>query len=168
MGVEAVSANQGTANQYSTGALAKTLGQDAFFKLLITQLRYQNPLEPLQDQEFIAQLATFSTLEQATKLNTQFEKLTASLQDSLFAIASVQQATACLGNVIEYRNGEEICSGRVDSVRIEGGLPVLMVGETKVDLSNVVAIKTPEPVNTGEESADESTADEQRGVVIDS
>jgi len=168
VGVEALSANPTTAKQYSTGDLTKTLGQDAFFKLLITQLRYQNPLEPMQDQEFIAQLATFSTLEQATKLNTQFEKLTASLQDSLFAIASVQQATACLGMVVEYRNGEEICSGRVDSVRIEWGLPVLMVGETKVDLSSVVAIKTPEPVNTGEESAHESMAEEQRGVASDS
>lgn len=77
----------------------------------------------MQDQEFIAQLATFSTLEQATKLNNQFEKMTTSLQDSLFAITSIQQATACLGNVIEYHNGEEICSGRVDSVRIEGDCP---------------------------------------------
>ncbi|MGI6513397.1 MAG: flagellar hook capping protein [Syntrophomonadaceae bacterium] len=169
MGVAGVSsANPVATNQYSTGGLTKTLGQDAFFKLLITQLRYQNPLEPMQDQEFIAQLATFSTLEQATKLNNQFEKMTTSLQDSLFAITSIQQATACLGNVIEYHNGEEICSGRVDSVRIEGGLPVLIVGGAKVDLSSVVAINSPEPVITGEESADEFVGEEQRGVDIDS
>ncbi|NLW44625.1 MAG: hypothetical protein GXY92_05525 [Syntrophomonadaceae bacterium] len=188
MAVAAVSSvNTGTANQNSTGNLTKTLGQDAFFKLLITQLRYQNPLEPMQDQEFIAQLATFSTLEQVTKLNAQFEKMSASMQDSLFAITSIQQATACLGNVIEYVNGKEVLSGRVDSIRIEGGVPVLIVGGAKVDLSSVVAIKSPEPLiiveknadeyaavnsaepaNTGEESADESAGEEQRGVVIDS
>jgi len=137
------------------------LGQDDFFKLLITQLRYQNPLEPLQDQEFIAQLATFSSLEQATNLNRQIEKMTASMEDSFFAITSIQQATACLGNVVEYRSGEDILSGRVESVRIEGGLPVLVIGETRVDLSNVVAIKTPELTNVGDEGSDQPIPEEE-------
>lgn len=151
----------GTTSDNSATSLKKTLGQDDFFKLLITQLRYQNPLEPLEDQEFIAQLATFSSLEQVTNLNKQFEQMTASMEDSLFAITSIQQATACLGNVVEYRSGEDVLSGRVDSVRIEGGLPVLMVGETRVDLSSVVAIKSPEPVNVVDEGSDEPIPEEE-------
>lgn len=52
-----------------------TLGKDAFLKLLVTQLQNQDPLNPMQDREFIAQMATFSQLEQMITMNQSMEEL---------------------------------------------------------------------------------------------
>ncbi|TYR77522.1 flagellar hook assembly protein FlgD [Rossellomorea vietnamensis] len=50
------------------------LGKDDFMKILMTQLQNQDPLNPMQDKDFIAQMATFSTLEQITNLGESMEK----------------------------------------------------------------------------------------------
>lgn len=52
-----------------------TLGQDAFLKLLITQLQHQDPTQPKDDTEFIAQLATFSSLEKLTEIAAAVRQL---------------------------------------------------------------------------------------------
>ena len=49
---------------------SNALGKDAFLRILVTQMKNQNPLEPLKDTEFIGQMAQFSSLEQLTNLNT--------------------------------------------------------------------------------------------------
>lgn len=62
----------------------RSLGQDAFMKLLVTQLTHQDPTQPQEDTEFIAQLATFSQLEKLTEIATSIKNLEAKF-DSLAA-----------------------------------------------------------------------------------
>ena len=56
------------------------MGQDAFMKLLSAQLQNQDPLKPQENGEFLAQLATFSSLEKLTAIETSIKELTAAFQ----------------------------------------------------------------------------------------
>jgi len=68
-----VSALGGATGGLTSAVADNTLGQDAFLQLLVTQLRYQDPLSPMENEAFIAQLAQFSSLEQMQQLNTNVE-----------------------------------------------------------------------------------------------
>ena len=57
-------------------SVTKGLGQDAFLKLLVTQLQHQDPTKPIDDTTFIAQLATFSQLEKLTSIDSSLKHLT--------------------------------------------------------------------------------------------
>src|SRR5690554_1945375 len=65
------------------------LGKDQFLQLLITQLKHQDPINPVEDKEFIAQLAQFSSLEQMQNLNTTMSDLMLAQQK----LTSLAQAT---------------------------------------------------------------------------
>lgn len=57
---------------------ARILGKDDFLRLLVAQLQHQDPLNPVESQEYISQLATFSSLEQLIAIRASIEKLAAS------------------------------------------------------------------------------------------
>ena len=82
MSVSGISSNSGSSND-TTGAAAgreTKLGQDAFMRLLTTQLANQDPLKPQDNGEFIAQLAQFSSLEKLTSIETSIKELAAAFQ----------------------------------------------------------------------------------------
>jgi flagellar basal-body rod modification protein FlgD len=71
----------------------ETLGQDAFLKLLITQLQHQDPTKPKDDMDFIAQLATFSSLEKLTEIAVSIKQLTAAVLDAQAQAPSTAAST---------------------------------------------------------------------------
>jgi flagellar basal-body rod modification protein FlgD len=96
----------------------RNLGRDDFLKLLITQLSYQNPTAPMEDKEFIAQMAQFSSLEQMTNMAGDFSKLTRMLMAG--------EATSALGKSVEISDGERVIQGKVSAVN-RGEIPQVLV-----------------------------------------
>ena len=84
------------------------LGKDDFLKLLITQLSYQDPTAPMDDKQFIAQMAQFSTLEQMTSMAADFSRLT--------SMISGTEAASALGRGVEIVEGEQVIQGTVTAV----------------------------------------------------
>ena len=89
----------------------KTLGQDEFFKLLTTQLASQDPLKPMEDTAFIAQMAAFSELEMTSNLTKSFEKFT--------SIQQLSAAQGFLGKTVTLSNGE--APGKVTAIEHNEG-----------------------------------------------
>src|SRR5690606_20910180 len=78
------------------------LGKDDFLKILMVQLQNQDPSNPMQDQEFIAQMATFSTLEQITNMNSSIKDLVATQQQSYLV-----SFTEFIGKEVKWHKVEE-------------------------------------------------------------
>jgi flagellar basal-body rod modification protein FlgD len=113
-----------------TGA-ESTLGKDAFLKILVTQMKNQNPLEPLKDTEFMGQMAQFSSLEQLTNLNTTMNKFVAG-QGS----ASLTNQANLIGNKVfwelEVNSQKESGEGIVKAIAMKNGeLTVELEGDGK-------------------------------------
>lgn len=109
--VGAVSAANGLLKAEPTAGQKASLDYDAFLKLLIAQMQNQDPMNPADSSDYIAQLATFSQVEQSIQSNDRLSDL---LISSL-----VSQAGSIVGHTIQSADGE--IAGRVVSARIENG-----------------------------------------------
>lgn len=119
------------AKKTGAGKANDTLGKDAFLNLLITQMRYQDPLEPTTNEDFLAQMAQFSSLEQMTNLNTSVQLTQANgLIDKYIVADTIDELTGRRTEVI----------GIVDGVMLKQGVPYLYVGDKEVALSDVSTV----------------------------
>jgi flagellar basal-body rod modification protein FlgD len=120
------------------------LGKDAFLKLLVAQMKYQDPMSPADGTDFIAQTAQFTLVEKMAAMSDQNEKM----------LASQNNATAAgmVGRTVAWDatddDGKTITkSGVVAGIKLTKDGPLLRVGEEDVALDKVTAVKPTEDVD---------------------
>lgn len=110
-----------TTTSSSSAQSTNGMGKDTFMKLLVAQMANQNPMEPTDDKEMIAQMTQFSTLEQITNMATESSKSATASQMS--------QAVNLLGRTVTYLDSDgNKQTGTVDQVSMVNGAPNLTVG----------------------------------------
>ena len=121
---------------------AKTMGQTEFLNLLVTQMRNQDPLKPVSDTEFIAQMAQFTSLEQTKEMSTDLQQLRQSY--------NLTQGTALMGKPVKVATGEKenqvFTNGIVTDLKVnkDGDVSVILNGQT-YDLDSVIEVHSETP-----------------------
>ena len=116
-----------------------------FFRLLSAQLQAQDPLNPLKDTEFLAQLTQYSQLESSLETNERLASMV-TLQETLAALQQMTQSASLIGKAVDYIDPYtgEAATGTVQAVRVVEGLVVLDVDGASVPLPNLTAIREQE------------------------
>ncbi len=110
---------------------SQSLGKDDFLKLLIAQMSNQDPTSPIEDTQFIAQMAQFSSLEQMTNMNESFGKMAVMLTSS--------QAASTIGRTVELDVGDTTAHGIVEAATL-GENPQVMVNGMYYDMAKIKAV----------------------------
>jgi flagellar basal-body rod modification protein FlgD len=110
------------------------LGKDEFLKLFVAQLQHQDPMNPMNDSEFMAQMAQFSTLEQVSNLAAANEQVAKNLAAS--------HAIGLIGRTVTWvSEDDEVHTGVVEKVTTKDGAPFLTVsGTADVDPATITQV----------------------------
>ena len=129
MAVTGLNYSSVTASDTSGTTKQKTnneLGKDDFLQLLVTQLQHQDPLAPMEDKDFIAQMAQFTSLEQMKNMNNAVQ---------------ITQATSYIGKQVTWADSQGTeQTGIVTAIRIVNSEPKVMIGETAVEMKKIMSV----------------------------
>ncbi|RUT29715.1 flagellar hook capping protein [Paenibacillus zeisoli] len=138
---------------YSTQNVAKasskdnqTMGKDQFLKILVTQLGNQDPMQPLEDKEFIAQMAQFTSVEQLMNISGQLTAMNQNLGNLSGLIGKqVSWIDTTETSGFDFNTGKPVtttttANGIVDSIVIRGGVQYAKVGSREVAIDKITQI----------------------------
>jgi len=108
-----------------------TLGKEDFLRILVTQLTHQDPTQPMENREFIGQMAQFSSLEQMTNLNREMSRMAGMLART--------QAFGLLGRTVEVQDGDSVQAGQVTQVT-GAETPQVLVDGRYFDFTSVLRV----------------------------
>lgn len=116
---------------------SSNLSVQDFLKILTTQLSYQDPLKPMDNQQFMAQMAQFTTLQQTQELNSKL--------DTLINNQSALQSVGLIGRTVDVNMNGSILTGTVSALSLAGDTPQITVttpGSTipNISLSQISAV----------------------------
>lgn len=115
-------------------AISGALAQDQFLQLLVAQLQNQDPLNPVSDKEFIAQLSQLSQLQSLQNLDANFGQV--------LRLQQLTSGTSLVGKTVTYTDADGGSqTGVVTAVAVNGGAFELTVGDSTVPLNNVTSAK---------------------------
>lgn len=123
----------------TTGLRGNSLGQEDFMKILLTLLTYQDPLKPMDNQQFMAQMAQFTSLEQTQQLNQKMA--------TLISNQAALQSVGLIGRTVDINTGGSSLTGTVASLSLAGDSPSITVrtssGATlqNIALSQITAVR---------------------------
>lgn len=133
MAIDAIGGTASAATQNSA------MGIQDFLKILMTQLTYQDPLKPMDNKEFMAQMAQFTTLEQTQQLNDKIA--------TLITNQAALQSVGLIGRTVDVTTNSGAVTGTVVALSLSGSAPAITVqtltGATlsDVNLSQVTAVR---------------------------
>ena len=113
--------------ELSTERRSSALDKDAFLRLLLTELKYQDPLNPTDDKAFIAQMAQFTSLEQMQNMSKAL---------------SLSQSCSMIGRQITSQTNDRVVSGIADAVVIKNGSPFIRTGYDEVPMESIIEISS--------------------------
>lgn len=113
-----------------------TLDANDFLRLLTVQLQSQDPMKPMEDMQFISQMASFTSLEQMRGLSEDFKAFTATER--------LVGAQNYIGRIVTVKTDDGVTTGEVTAVTIEEGKPMLTIGSKSFDVADVTSVK-PKP-----------------------
>jgi flagellar basal-body rod modification protein FlgD len=107
-----------------------SLGKDDFLKLLVTQLQHQDPMNPMDDKDFMGQMAQFSSLEQITNLVTS--------TDEMHFASQVSQGVSLIGHQVTWEKSDGSSgAGTAESVSVDSGKILITVGGIQVEPGDI-------------------------------
>lgn len=131
--------NSGRSAQQAAGtsdqaASAFGLSFESLLKIILTQLTYQDPLKPMDNFEFVSQLAQFSQIQQGQTMNDRLEQLVSAQGTS--------QATGLLGKRVDVPAGSATISGKVIAISFQNGSPTVTIQTDDQRTINNIAISS--------------------------
>ncbi|WP_050465678.1 flagellar hook assembly protein FlgD [Herbaspirillum autotrophicum] len=132
MAIDAISSGASTTQ-------ASSLNMQDFLKILLTQLNYQDPMKPMDNQQFMAQMAQFTSLEQTQQLNTKI--------DQLISTQAALQSVGLIGRTVDITTASGTVTGTVKALALSGDAPQITVltaaGETLtgIGLAQIASVR---------------------------
>lgn len=129
----------------TTSGLSSQVSSDQFMQLFVTQLKYQNPLNPQDSSAFLSQLAQFTSLEQEQQ-QTQYLSSMSKVHTASLQVDQLSMASTFIGKTIKYYSdgsgkSSETSTGVVEGVKLEkDGTVSFIVGGKSVSLSNFLEV----------------------------
>ena len=122
--------NQGATQNAQAATDAFGLGFEDLLKIVLTQLTYQDPLKPMENFEFVSQLAQFAQIQQTTNMSDSLQ--------TLVAAQSTSQAATLLGKLVDIPAGQAVLTGKVTAIAFgEEGPTITIETNQNQTISNI-------------------------------